>query len=598
MTLRSRRALAGLVLGLASCALPGPSRTPGASLARFVEEFFAGWVKLDPEWYAELRAFGDDVDPRGDLLNDVSLAAQQDRLRFARAGLARLSSYQPRRADPGLRAGAEALAWYLDDTLRGAPFQLNDYPVNPYDGEQLRLIAFMRDVHGIRTPRDAENYVVRLSRFGERIGQLIDGLRAREVRGVIPPRPLIVPVLEGLREFLAVPVRDNVLVTSFRARLEGVPGLSQPEILRLVEQAAARVADSVQPAYRALAGYVEQLEPKAPEQVGVWRLPNGDAYYAHLVRHYTTLERPPGELHELGLREVERLQAQLSGLLARLGFEAGSSADSLRAYLDSGSAAGLPPEAAGARAARLADWRARIEAAPRSFADAFVAWPRGPLVVEPFAAYREAEAPAAAYEPPSLDATRPGVLRVNLGRPVSLPALQVLVYREAIPGHHLQMALQREARDLPSFSRLVSFAAYTEGWAGYAQRLARERGLYRDPHAEIAQLRDELLRAARLVVDTGIHHERWWRRDALLWMRANLGDEHAREVDRTIARPGRALADKIGELHLLELRDRARQALGPHFDAPRFHAAVLAQGSLPLPVLDGVVERFLEAEAR
>lgn len=597
--MRMRRLFAlGIATLFASCTTPGPPPPSAASLPRFIDEFFFAWVQRDPEWFSELRAFGDDVDPYGDLLSDVSLAAQQDNLRFARSALTRLRRYDLSEADGDTRVSAEALAWYLDDYVRGEPFLLSDYPVNQYDGEQLRLIAFMTDVHVIRSPLDAENYVVRLSKFGVRVEQLLEGLRAREVRGVIPPRPILAKVVAGLREFLAQPPAENPLVATFRARLAAVEGLESAEAEGLVAAAAEQVAETVYPAYHELSRYVEGLMSGAPEQAGVWRLPNGEAYYAHLVRHHTTLDIQPSEIHELGLREVERLQTQLRGVFAALGFEAESFGDVVRAYWDSfpESEPHYHPADTAGRERALAAYRALTDDARRHFADRFATMPQVPVAVEPFPPWQQEGATAATYVPPSLDGRRPGVFYVNLGRPVFRPRMQTLVYHEAIPGHHVQLGLQREAQRLPTFSRVVSFTAFSEGWAFYAERLALEQGLYEDAHSAISNLWYELLRSARLVVDTGLHHERWWRRDAMEWMRENLGDEQEAQVDRYIVRPAEALAYKIGEIRLLELRRRAQQELGARFEIVRFHDAMLSRGSLPLAVLERALERFIEAE--
>jgi uncharacterized protein (DUF885 family) len=552
-------------------------------------------VERDPEWLAELGPSGEGEVSLGDTLGDASLAARQDRLRLAAAALRRLEAYDLSQVEPPLRIAAEALRWVLDDEVRGAPFLLSDYPLNPYDGDPQRLVRLMTDPNRIGSPRDAESYLLRLSGFGSRIEQLLQGLEAREARGVIPPRPSLEKVLSDLRAFLAVPAGENELVTCFRARLDPL-GLDAAEIERLTRAARAEVERTVLPAYRELLRHAEGLLPKAPDEVGVWRLPGGDAYYAHRVRHHTTLEIEPAALHRLGLREVERLQGELRAALAALGFEAASTGDALRAYRASMS--GGPhlhgTDAAG-RASALEDVRARVREARAHFAASFPALPRGEVAVEALPCPGRPGAPAIAYVPASLDGRRAAALRVDLERPLFLPSLQTGVYRAAIPGHHVQMGLQREDERLPTFSRLVSIPAFAEGWAGYAERLALEEGLYTDPHAALWRLEGELLRAARLVVDTGIHHERWWRRDALDWMRETLGHEHEDEVDRSSVLPGAALAGGIGAVRLLELREQARVDLGADFDRVRFHGAVLAHGSLPLAVLEGVLERFVAA---
>jgi uncharacterized protein (DUF885 family) len=585
-----RRACACATAALAWLSCAGMASTPSDALPRFMEEFFAAWAQRDPEWLAEQRPFGADVDPEGDRWTDASLAAQQDRVRVASAALTRLRSYPISHADPDTRFPAEALEWYLDDVVRGGPFLLSGLLFDPYAGEPLRLIRFLTDVHPIRSPVDAENYVLRLEALGPRIEQLQDALRAREASGVIPPRPILDELIAGIDAVLAEPPAQSRLVKSLETRSARLEGVDPERRQGWIDAATRAVADGVQPALRRLRGSLEALRAKAPEQAGVWRQPDGEAYYAYLVRHYTTLDLEAKEIHARALREVEALQGQLRSELAALGFEAPGFGDALRAYH-----ASLPvaePDAGQA----LAAVRDRVAQASQHFSPEQVALPRGALRVEPLPAGREPGEGGVRYLPPSLDGLRTGVLFVDPAAPPPPATRQALVYHDAIPGHHVQLGLQREATELPTFSRLVSFPAFRDGWAAYAGGLALEEGLYTDAPSRIAALEAELLRAARAVVDTGIHQRRWWRQDALDWMRENLGEPHEADVDRCIARPGEALAEPVGVWHLREQRERAQSALGPRFRARRFHDAVLGKGGLPLPVLDHVVDDFIERE--
>jgi uncharacterized protein (DUF885 family) len=357
------------------------------------------------------------------------------------------------------------------------------------------------------------------------------------------------------------------------------------------------------PAYGRLDALLAEQERTANDDAGVWRLPDGDAYYRTVLRSHTTTNLTPDEVHAMGLSEVARIQAEMRGILVAEGIDASDLRGALRRLaLDERQ---LYPDTDGGRAEILADYAAILKDAERRLPELFGRLPKASVVVERVPSFKEKGSAVAYYNPPSFDGARPGIFYANLRAPreVLKYRMRTLAYHEAVPGHHLQIALSFEQNAIPFFRRVIPFTAFIEGWALYAERLAAEQGFEPTPLDRIGQLQDELFRAVRLVVDTGIHARRWTREQAIEWMLQNTGMgeiEVTAEIERYIVMPGQACAYKIGQMKLLELRERAHTALGARLveDAflRAFHDAVLANGALPLEVLEVEMERWIAAQ--
>lgn len=588
--------LALALLGLAVFAVPTLWLRPW-SIDHFYHRVFAELLLAHPMLLSTLRV----IEPWGlrfheDDLDDFSPTfALVERERVER-NLQTLRSYDRSGMDPEARLSAEVLDWFLDDRVRGGRFLFHDYPLNAFQGLQGTLPDFMLNVHPLDDAEGAGNYVKRLVAMGPALDQVAEGVRFRAARGVIPPRFVVEAVQEEVADLLATPPERHPLATHLEEHSRAIPDLDAERRADLLDDADAALREVVYPAYERIGALLEELAPRAGDEAGVWSLPDGEAYYAWALRHHTTTELSPDAVHALGLREVERISGEIRALLDAEGLPVEPLGASLAA-LHAEERFRFPDSDAG-REQILETFRAIIADARPRLPDLFGRLPRAEVRVERVPEFKEAGSARAYYFPPALDGSRPGVFYANL-RSVDEHVrfgMRTLAYHEAIPGHHLQIALAMELEGVPLFRRVIPFTAFIEGWALYAEQLAAEQGLLPTNFDRIGQLVAELWRAVRLVVDTGIHAKRWSRERAIDYMAGLTGmpsSDVVAEVERYIVTPGQACAYKVGQLEILRLRERARERLGAAFDLRDFHDVVLGQGSLPLALLDPVVAEAL-----
>ncbi len=532
-------------------------------------------------------------------LDDASPAATEREAAHNRRGLAMLRDYSLDGQTPSQRESTAILDWYLDDQVRGEPYRYHDYPVNQLFGVQSEEPDFMVQVHQVIDRRSAERYLQRLNGFPLFFDQVIESLKLREGKGIVPPRFVVTEVLAQMRGFVGKPADRNILYTSFADKLGKVTSLRESDRQTLLAQVRTAIETQVYPAYARLIDYEAGLEPRARTTDGVWDLPDGDAYYAWRLRDQTTTDLTPAEVHAFGLAEVERIGKEAAPLLDRLGLPPGTVGERLDAlgrdpkYIFSADASG--------REAMLAEFRRELDEVWVRLPEWFVELPREKPEVKAVPEFKAATAPGAYYEQPALDGSRPGTFFANVWDPGRTPrwAMPTLAYHEGIPGHHLQLSLQVQQTGVPTFRKVLPFTAYHEGWALYAERFAHEVGFETDPADDLGRLQAELFRATRLVVDTGIHFKRWTREQAIDYMLSTTGMPRAdvvAEIERYIVEPGQACAYKIGMTKILELRDYAKARLGPRFDIRQFHRAVLQDGAEPLAILDGRVRAWVAAQ--
>jgi uncharacterized protein (DUF885 family) len=537
------------------------------------------------------------LDFHSDDLDDFSVEFTKGSAEKVRRNLEILRSYDRHPQSPSQLFSTDVLDWFLDSQVQREPFLFHDYPVNQLDGIQSTLPDFMLNTHAIDRPGAARSYVARLSRFGVALDQTIAAVRYRAERGVVPPRFVIDHVIEEVEGFIALTPVENVLYTWLDARLAALESLSASERGTIRRDARTEMEETVYPAYRRLLDTLRELRKVAPEQDGVWRLPDGDAYYAWALRWHTTTELTAQEIHDIGLQEVERIHAEMRQILEAEGYDSEDLASTLQAL--NREPRFLYPDTDEGRARILADFQTIVDDAANRLPDYFGLLPRAPVRVERVPEFKEDGSPGAYYRPPAMDGSRPGIFYANLRSVAEIPrfGMRTLAFHEAIPGHHLQIAVAMELEGVPLFRRVVPFTAFVEGWALYAERLAAEEGFHPTPFDRLGQLVAEVFRAVRLVVDTGIHAKRWTREEAIDYMLRNTGmprTDVVAEVERYIVNPGQACAYKIGQLEILALRDRARRALGDAFDYREFHDVVLGRGSLPLVLLERAVDDWLE----
>lgn len=574
-----------------------------AKIDWFYTRVFAQFALDNPEILTSLRILDQyGLNFTADQLSDTSPEAADRAMARLKADYATFRSYP--REDYSGQALLSYDIWdfFMKTQVDGERWRHHDFPVNQMFGIQSSLPNFMADSHLILNRRDAENYIARLRQFPKSFDGVIAGLRLRDEAGILPRQFTVEKVLTQMRGFIEPAPAEHMLYTTFVGKLDRIaPEDMDPATReRLGAEVQAAIADSVYPAYRALIAYFEEIAPRATSNDGAWSLPDGEAFYAHRVYANTTTTMTADEIHALGLAEVERIAGEMDAILREAGYVEGTIGARVRALGDDPSQ--LYPDSAEGREQILKDYMRIIAEINAGLGDWFAVKPKAGVQVLRVPEFSEKTAPGAYYQPPSLDGARPGTFYANLRNVAEIPkfGMRTLAYHEAVPGHHFQIAIAQELKGLPFFRRLIPFTAYSEGWALYAERLAWEAGFQSDPLDNLGRLQAEMFRAVRLVVDTGLHARRWSREQAIAYMIDHTGmgdDEVTAEVERYLVNPGQALAYKVGMNKILDLRERARVALGERFDVREFHDRVLRNGSMPLTVLEGVIDRWIAERA-
>ena len=566
----------------------------------FYEKVFIQFALDSPELLSRLRLLeGLGIQGHNQRLDDESEAQADRQIVRLRANLATLHSYDTTGLRGQDRLNYQVLDWYMANIAAGDKFRYDNYPVNQMFGVQNDFPGFMANVHQVHDRRDADYYNKRLSAVGPKFAQVLEGLRIREKRGVVPPTFVIDKVLAEMKALVAQPAEQSILYTSLADKLNKAEGVDAAARRALLAEAKSRITGTVYPAYQKLIDYFTALRPRSTNDAGVWKFPDGAAYYAYCLRQNTTTNLTAAQIHALGRSEVARITAEMQAILRTEKIAGADSVGPTMARLGEEPRFRYPDTDSG-RARILTDYRAILTEIDKGLSSAFRLRPKAALEVRRVPVFKEKTSAGAYYESGALDGSRPGVFYASLYDVKATPrfGMRTLAYHEGIPGHHFQIGIAQELKGLPTFRTLVPFTAYTEGWALYAERVASELGFEQNPYDNLGRLRAELFRAARLVVDTGLHDQRWTREQAIAYMRHTTGmalSDVTAEVERYIVMPGQACAYKVGMLKMLELRERARQQLGPRFDLRDFHDVVLKNGALPLEILEQVVNEYIAA---
>lgn len=507
-----------------------------------------------------------------------------------------LLSYSDTDLDENQRISKDIALYLADFALVSEPYRYHNYPLNQLFGVQNGYPSFMQAQHQVHSVGDAENYLSRLQKVKLKFAQTLEGLKIREAKGIIPPKFVIERVLTEMNEFVATPIQDNILYSSFKTKLADTD-ISADEQARLLAAVEADIKGYVHPAYQLFIDYLTQLQAKAGTDDGYWALPNGNLAYEQLLKFFTTTNYTADEIHAKGVAEVDRIQNEIMTILAAEGYDVSQgfsvaiealAADPKFYYEDSDAG----------RAQILVDYQHILDEVNAGLGDAFRIRPEAGMEVVRISEFKEKTAPGAYYQQPAIDGSRPGRFYANLYDIKATPkyGMRTLAYHEGIPGHHFQIAVAMELEGMPLIRKMAPFTAYIEGWALYSERLAWELGFQKDPFDNIGRLQAELFRAVRLVVDTGIHHSRWTREQAIDYMKKNTGmsdRDVTAEIERYIVMPGQATAYKVGMMKILELREKAKLALGDKFDLRDFHDVVLKNGAVPLDILETLVDRYI-----
>jgi uncharacterized protein (DUF885 family) len=569
------------------------------SIDWFYTRTFLRFALDNPELLTQIRLlepFG--LHAHNARFSDASLAHQNEEFARLKDDYATLHRYDPSRYSGQDRLSYDIFDYFVGMNVRGEPWRFHDYPVNQLFGVQSELPNLMTQMQQVNDVTDAEDYIARLGAFPRRFDELIESIRFREARGVLPPKFVVEKVLDQIHAFIATGAASNPLVVTFEEKLERIPPEKMDAAQRreFLSRATRAVESSVLPAYAKLAAYFETLRPKATRNDGVWALPEGDRYYQYQVERNTTTTMTADDIHALGLSEVARITGEMDAILDAAGYRDGTVGERMHRLAQS--PAQRYPDSDDGRARILADYQAIIDAISRGLDPYFVTKPKANVVAKRVPPIAEKTAPGAYYVGAPLDGSRPGTFYANLHDVGMTPrfAMRTTAYHEAVPGHHLQISIAQELQGLPIFRKLVPFTAYSEGWALYAERLAWEAGYEKDPLDNLGRLQAELFRSVRLVVDTGLHRKRWTREQAIDYMTKTTGmpeSEVVIEIERYLVQPGQALAYKVGMMKILELRQRARDALGSKFDLRDFHDVVLGSGAMPLAILERVVDNYI-----
>ncbi|WP_312144958.1 DUF885 domain-containing protein [Brevundimonas sp.] len=572
------------------------TQSEDARLNAFFEQAFQDRIALSPQ---QMTSLGIKTDY--DKLDDVSDEASARSLALQEAHLAQMKA----EFDPSKLSTQSKLSWRLfeygvqqarlSNEWRdwGFQFAANGNPTTS-------LPVFLINNHRIASVSDAEAYVSRITEAERYMGQVATTLKARAAEGVVSPRFVFEPSIENTRNVITgAPFdggADNPVWADFQKKV-GALDADQATKDQLLASARAALTGPYKRGFDTVLTALAEVQPMADSDAGVWRLPNGEAYYNARLQLSTTTDLTADQIHQIGLDEVARIQRDMEVIKTQVGFT--GSLQDFFVFLKTDPRFQYP-NTAGGKEQYLTDARAFIAQVMAVAPQWFSTLPKAALEVRAVEPFREATASIAFYNSPAPDGSRPGIYYVNLSdmTQVLKPQIEGISYHEGAPGHHFQIAYAQEIEGLPRFRRFGGYGAYAEGWGLYAEQLGKEMGFYQDPYSDFGRLSTELWRAVRLVTDTGLHAKRWSREQAMDYFRQNslLSERDIqKEVERYITNPGQATSYKIGELKIEELRAKAEMTLGDRFDIKDFHAVVLGSGSVPLDVLTDQVDAWIAA---
>ena len=571
----------------AIAAATAPAVKPNQAFDAWADRFAEDWVRTNPQEATSTQYFtGAEQDALDRQLTPLTRAQRQKRIALARTGVARLDKFLAGPLSEEQRTSASVMRWSLANTVDSEPYEDYNFVFSQF-GAQVGLVNFMTTTHPLRRASDLASYVARLEQVGPRLDEALVRAKEAAAKGMLPPRFILERGQYQVDLFLKPEAGQNVLVTTLDQRLAKLPDVPEAARAKAVADAARIVDAKIRPAYQRIQAFLAEIHPRTNDTAGISRLPGGLAAYQQALKTYTSTKLTAEQIHEIGLREVARIEAEMDRHLRSLGYTDGTIEQRMK-QLD----ASFQPKGEGdPRPEILQKYAAMVADAEQRSNALFNLKPRAPVEVRREPPLTEPSA-SAHYSLPAPDGSRPGIFWVPMRGPsFDMIRMRSLSYHEAVPGHHFQLAIQQEQTGLPKFRAQRIFgggSAHSEGWGLYAERLAVEQGWYEgDVPGLLGALGSELFRARRLVVDTGLHTKGWTRQQAIDY---GIG---AQEVERYIARPGQACAYMIGMLRILELRDQAKRELGDKFSLPAFHDVVLKNGSVPLDVLGEIVQRWV-----
>jgi uncharacterized protein (DUF885 family) len=552
------------------------------ALSDLIDEHWEYTMRTNPEFASILgdKRFNDQV-------SDVSEAAVRADLEQSKWFLKRFEAIGTTGFSEQERLNRDLMVSDLREGIEGAKFKSWQAPVNQMSGIHLGA-AQLPSALPFQNAKDYDDYAVRLNKFAKIMDDTIANMRKGMAAKQMPPKFLLEKVGDQAAGIANTPADKS----PFALPLDKFPdSVSEADRQRIRSGVLAAVENSVIPAYKRFAAFVkDEYAPKGRTDVGVWSLPDGKARYAFRVKQQTTSDFTPEQIHQIGLKEVARIEGDMLEIAKKQGF------DDLKSF---NAAIEKNPDLKFKSGQQIIDDYTRfIDQMYGRLPQLFGRLPKAKVEVVPVEPFREKSAAGASYETGAPDGSRPGRVFVNTYEATSRKTLSTesTAYHEGVPGHHMQLSIAQELAELPKFRQQGGYTAFVEGWALYSERLGKEVGYYQNPYSDYGRLNDEMLRAIRLVVDTGLHDKKWTRDQVVQFFRDHSAIDEVEiqaETDRYIVWPGQALAYKIGQLKILDLRDRAQKALGPKFDIRAFHDEILGAGALPLQALDERIERWI-----
>lgn len=583
-----------IMLLVSSCGETIEPSPESDKLNAYLDKKFDEYVDRHPEYQTYLG-----IKKNYDRWDDISPRAQEAELKVSRRSLKwLLDSISTDLLNEQALLSYTLYKQKLEQQIADHRYRLYNYPLNQMSGKQSGVPAFLINMHKISTKKDAKDYIKRLRAIRPLFDQLIENLREREKAGVIAPNYVFDHVLNDSKNVISgFPFAGEDSCALFKDFHDKVMDLdvSLTEKDELLNLSKAALLGSVKPAYHKLIGLVNTLMGTHNEEDGVWRLEGGAAFYENALQRTTTTEMSAEEIHQLGLREVNRIHKEMTVIKNNVEFK--GSLKEFFVELKENDVYYYPQTESGKKE-YIKEAENIINAFKRRLDDLFITKPKADMNVKSVEVFREKSAGKAFYQRAAPDGSRPGTYYANTYRMRMMPKYQMeaLAYHEGIPGHHMQISIAQELKGLPKFRKYGGYTAYVEGWGLYSEYLPKELGFYSDPYSDFGRLAMELWRSCRLVVDTGIHAKKWNREQGIDYYMENTPNDELdciKMVERHVVYPSQATAYKIGMNKIIELKDGAQDILGEKFDIREFHETILARGAVPLNILDKHVEEMI-----
>ena len=564
-------------------------------LNQYLDRVFDEYIDRHPEYQTYLgikKDYGkwDDISPKAENIELVHAKTQLNWL---------ADSVNVEYLDSQTALSYHLFKKKLNNQIQDHKYRLYNYPVNQMSGMQSATPAFLINMHKISSKKDALNYVERMNGIRPLFDQLILNLKEREFAGIIAPDFVYDHVLNDSKNVISgYPFKGKDTCALFQDYYDKLMKLdldfSEKKIL--LENGREALLNDVQPAYEMLMQFVQKLKDENDEKDGVWRWKNGDAFFNNALQRTTTTKMNADEIHQLGLDEVERIHKEMNSIKDEVGFS-GSLKEFFKELKENDSF--YYPQTEKGKKEYISEAENIIEKFKLKLDDLFITKPKADMIVKAVEGFREKSAGKAFYQRPAPDGSRPGTYYANTYRMRMMPKYQMeaLAYHEGIPGHHMQISIAQELKGLPKFRKYGGYTAYIEGWGLYSEYLPKELGFYSDPYSDFGRLAMELWRSCRLVVDTGIHSKKWTREKSIDYYLNNTPNDELdciKMVERHVVYPSQATAYKIGMNKIINLKQKAKKALGERFDIRYFHEAILVNGAVPLPVLEEKIDEMID----